>query len=1517
MKRKSLLFLLLFALIAPFAANAQQTLTVHDGTGTNSNVPVHGLWADAYLKCEMVYPAAELGSMSGGTINSIKFYASTPATASWGNANFQVFVAEVDYTTISDFAGPGTIVYEGALDGTQSEVEITFSSPYAYNGGNLLVGVYNTVKGTYKSITWAGETVSGASVQGYSSSSLSSVSPTQRNFLPKTTFNFTNTSPYIALSPSAATVFTGFTTTLTATYGNVTDTPTITYTTSDANVATVTGTGTSATVTAVAPGTATITATMNGTYTATCAITVEDPSYCTPAFSSTTDYITNITLGDINNTSGFGTGGYSDNTSMSTDLSADETYTLSLTSSSGSGTHAAAVWIDFDDSYTFETSERVGTQDGIGASVTVDIPLAIPNDAAVGSHRMRVVYQYNVTGANINPCASASYGEGEDYTVMILAASICKTPSNLDMTEIGKRSAKLKWTENGVATAWEVEVTDLDGGQVTTWNAPTKPYEILGLTPETNYSVRVKPVCEDERWSTPISFTTLVACPAPTDLTIVPTNVKADVSWEGDANEYEVWYRPVVHGQVLESQDFEDSSMGDWTTIDADGDGFDWQLASVLMAGYTIPSHGEGEDCVSSQSYDSDAGALTPDNYLVSPQITLGGSITFWAQAQDASYAAEHFGVAVSTTGNTDANDFTTIQEWTMTAKSGSKAGNGNYMTRSGNRASGTWYQFTVDLSAYSGQGYVAIRHFNCTDWFYLNVDDIVIESASNAGAWTKVTVSENHYLITGLTELTEYEVQVRSICGGEDGESAWNYTTFTTLSQCADPFDLDVPEATLMPTTATLAWNGCQDSYNVWYRPIAQGAVLESIDFDDSSMGNWTNIDADGDGYVWVLGSACGGIYLVEGSDLSGNGHESSTDFVTSGSYSNYLYNLGEEGALTPDNYLVSPQVQLGGSITFWACAQDADWASEHFGVAVSTTGNTNASDFTTIQEWTMTAKGVGATVNPGTTRSGNRAQGTWYQYTVDLSAYSGMGYVAIRHFNCTDFFMLNVDDITINAPAEGGQTWTQLVVNGTSKDITGLIPEGTTYEWKVQGINTNCDGGLTAWVESTFVTPGYCDDPVALSAEVDGTNVTLSWTGYQDSFDVTYYIAETGTLNFEDDDFEGDWTYDEEDENIGWANLGEDDDPIWAFGFISTATTAEYFISPEMEDVEGASLLGFTYFAPVEAETFSVGYSTTGKDVENDFTWLASNTVTGQGWHYEAFPEGVKYFGIKYDSDHVADTSYLFVLWFTLYDNYIPEGTHTTLSGVTSPQTITGLDENSIYYWEVVGINDDCESDMMEYDYFLTEEVTQLTQTTALIAGQNWFSTYLEITLDDLKAALLAALPNAASGSIQIKSQNNGQCTWLRGNIWSGQLKTMDVAQMYKIVVPVDCEITLVDDLIDPAAHPITITANSNNWIGFPFSESMSITNAFAALPPTRSDALKSAADGQANFVGRWTGALKTLEPGKGYIYQSKATYDKTFVYPTSKAAKKGNSNSIIRRKSLKDMTVSLKPVKPATKD
>ncbi len=176
---------------------------------------------------------------------------------------------------------------------------------------------------------------------------------------------------------------------------------------------------------------------------------------------------------------------------------------------------------------------------------------------------------------------------------------------------------------------------------------------------------------------------------------------------------------------------------------------------------------------------------------------------------------------------------------------------------------------------------------------------------------------------------------------------------------------------------------------------------------FDDGMQG-WTTIDANADGYDWVLGSQTSGVYTVESVNYSGQGHNSSANMMCSGSYSN-ITSL----PITPDNYLVSPQVELGGILTFYACAQDNLYAAEHFGVAVSMNGNTDPNYFQMVQEWTMVAKGVGAP--NGVTRGDNRNQGNWYQYTVDLGAYSGLGYVAIRHFNCYNQFILCVDDISV----------------------------------------------------------------------------------------------------------------------------------------------------------------------------------------------------------------------------------------------------------------------------------------------------------------------------------------------------------------------------------------------------------------------------------------------------------------------------------------------------------------------
>lgn len=195
--KKVLRFLTLAAMLCiPWVTQAQETLTVYDGTTTSSYVPTYMLYWDDFTRCQYVIPATDLEEMDGGTISSLKFYTTSNNVPYTSVSTCDVYLMEVAYTSISAFepTASATIVYSGTVSivsaGGAGEMTITFATPYVYGGGNLLVGIENTTDAGYKSIYFYGQTVTGASVQGYNSSSLASVNPTQRNFIPKTTFTY-------------------------------------------------------------------------------------------------------------------------------------------------------------------------------------------------------------------------------------------------------------------------------------------------------------------------------------------------------------------------------------------------------------------------------------------------------------------------------------------------------------------------------------------------------------------------------------------------------------------------------------------------------------------------------------------------------------------------------------------------------------------------------------------------------------------------------------------------------------------------------------------------------------------------------------------------------------------------------------------------------------------------------------------------------------------------------------------------------------------------------------------------------------------------------------------------------------------------------------------------------------------------------------------------------------------------------------------------------------------------------
>lgn len=141
-------------------------------------------------------------------------------------------------------------------------------------------------------------------------------------------------------------------------------------------------------------------------------------TYCDSKGNSVSDeWIQKVTFGSINNTSG-ANGGYANFTAQSTSVNKGSGYSITITPG-WSGTiyrEAYRVWIDFNQDGDFSDSgEQVYSQSRTTSS-SVSGTITIPTSALSGSTRMRVSMKYN---ANPSPCETFSYGEVEDYTVVI------------------------------------------------------------------------------------------------------------------------------------------------------------------------------------------------------------------------------------------------------------------------------------------------------------------------------------------------------------------------------------------------------------------------------------------------------------------------------------------------------------------------------------------------------------------------------------------------------------------------------------------------------------------------------------------------------------------------------------------------------------------------------------------------------------------------------------------------------------------------------------------------------------------------------------------------------------------------------------------------------------------------------------------------------------------------------------------------------------------------------------------
>ena len=760
--------MLLMALLAPWAAHAQQELTVHDGTTTNNFVPVYGYYSDAYLKCEMVYPADELAEMNGAEISSMTFYASQESV-NWG-AEFQVFLVEVTDATISAFNGPGTVVYEGPLTIADNQMTVEFSTSYTYGGGNLLVGIYLTSRGDYITSSWYGETVSDASVQGYSYSSLDAVSAAQRNFLPKTTFLYQGDGP-VCDKPETFVVDNitayGADFTWTSEVGNYTfeykkasesdwtvvdQLTATTYSLSDLE----SNTAYNARVKAVCD------AGLESGYKTVSFTTLEvcpDGKVCigagttTNAVLPTSNYYKYSLTQQIFTAAELGEAGailsvdfYKSGTNGSDARSLDiymvstdkETFSgttdwITVTASdlvfSGDVTFADDDWttIEFDNPFVYDGTNNV-------ALIVDDNTGSYSNSPAfyVFSAASQAI-QVRSDGTDYDPTAPTSY----DGTVLNVKNRVrfaigemptCLKPSGLTVSNVTNHTADLSW--NSDASSWEIIYT-LQGEEFTA-QATTTSFTLTGLEPESEYTVKVRANCGEDgysEWTSEVSFTTEVACAAPTNVTVTATPIAATVTWEGDASAYELEYalntNPTFGFENFE--DFEEGTLQGWTNIVVEEDGGAWIPSDENGGAYDYTGYAHnGTGFAMCYSFIDNDGAYTTDAYLVSPQmyeISEGNYMNFWYYFGNDNYP-EHFDVCVATVAEPEASDFTTI--W---SSGSAKGGNGQKAdVRHRNTRAGNWRNVTVDLSAYAGQSIWIAFHDANEDMYEVWIDDVMID---------------------------------------------------------------------------------------------------------------------------------------------------------------------------------------------------------------------------------------------------------------------------------------------------------------------------------------------------------------------------------------------------------------------------------------------------------------------------------------------------------------------------------------------------------------------------------------------------------------------------------------------------------------------------------------------------------------------------------------------------------------------------------------------------------------------
>jgi hypothetical protein len=206
--------------------------------------------------------------------------------------------------------------------------------------------------------------------------------------------------------------------------------------------------------------------------------------YCEATTSTEDEYISQVQFGDIDNSSGW-QGDVADYTDQNTVLEPGASEEITITNGNPWASDAVTVWIDWNVDMQFgsDPNETFVLNNVGGTGQTFTGTITVPDDQMAANYRMRIRMTYSSTP---EPCGSASYGEIEEYTVVVaggvLSVNVNCVPDEICLGE----SSQMTASPNGGTGSYTYQWTPETG-----LNDPTIQNPVATPDETTTYTVEV------------------------------------------------------------------------------------------------------------------------------------------------------------------------------------------------------------------------------------------------------------------------------------------------------------------------------------------------------------------------------------------------------------------------------------------------------------------------------------------------------------------------------------------------------------------------------------------------------------------------------------------------------------------------------------------------------------------------------------------------------------------------------------------------------------------------------------------------------------------------------------------------------------------------------------------------------------------------------------------------------------------------------------------------------------------